>query len=97
VVVSERGGSSKSNQVLLVLAGSPTRSPTSWRVVWAHLGFDSGSASTSGCIDFASNCTDYVSRSSESYESKLSSEEELAYACSSSLTGGRTKVFACGC
>jgi hypothetical protein len=59
------------------------------------LGLGSGSTSTSACIEFASDCIEFVSGSFESFESKLSYEEELACACSSSLTGGRTKLSTC--
>jgi hypothetical protein len=91
--MSARGFSSKLYQVLLVSAGSLTRYPTSQRVVLAHLGLYSGSASASTCTDSAFDYTDTVY---ESFESELSSEEESACACSSFMTGGGTKVSTCG-
>jgi hypothetical protein len=91
------GGSSKSYRVLLVFAGSPTRSPASSRVVCAHLGLCSSSATASGCYEFEYDYTDSNSKSSDSYESEISSEEESSCACSSSRTGGRMKVSACNC
>jgi hypothetical protein len=88
VAVSAIGGSSKSDPILLVLVESPTRSPGSYRVVCAHLALFSSSATASGCFDSES-------KSSESYESKISFEEELTCVCSSSQIGGRMKVSAC--
>jgi hypothetical protein len=97
VVVSAIESSSKLDRVLLVSAGSPTRSPTSLRVICAHLGLCSGSTTASGCSDSAYDCTDSESESSKSSESEISSEEESTCACSSSRTGGRVKVSACDC
>jgi hypothetical protein len=69
VVVRTIGGSSKLDRVLLASSGSPTRSPTFLRVVLAHLGLFSGSAFAFACTDFASDYTDSVFESYESYES----------------------------
>jgi hypothetical protein len=78
VEVSATGCSTKSDRVLLVSVGSPMRSPASSRVVCAHFGLFYGSATASGCFEYASECTDFESEyeSSESSESKLSSQEE---------------------
>jgi hypothetical protein len=61
------------------------------------LGLYSGSTTASGCSEFAFDCIESVSESSDSYELELSFEEDSACACSSSQTGGRMKVFACNC
>jgi hypothetical protein len=76
MAVSVRGGSSKSNRFLLVSNVSPTLYHASWRVVLAHLSLGSGSTSASACTDSASDSTDFVSESFDSYESKLSYEED---------------------
>jgi hypothetical protein len=66
VELSEKGGSSKLYQVILILVGSPTSSPTSSRVVLAHLGLFSGSSSAYAYTNSASDCTDSISESFES-------------------------------
>jgi hypothetical protein len=86
VEVSAIAGSSKSDRVLLVLDGSPTKSPSSRRVVYAHLVLCSSSATASGCSDSASDCieSESESKSSESSELELSSQKYSTCACSSS-------------
>jgi hypothetical protein len=67
--VSEKGGSSKSYQVLLVSVGSPMISPASLRVVCTHLGLCYGSATAPGCFEYAFDCTN------SEYESKSKSSD----------------------
>jgi hypothetical protein len=61
------------------------------------LGSGYGFVTASSCTEATYDCIDLVYESYKSFEYEFSSEEDLTCACSSSLIGGRTKVFPCGC